>query len=100
MVKIEYGESQQSNRLNAILKNVQPLFGDPEFEQHIDGLPQADAENVFLVSILTMEDALLDELATFKNSAFQEEQDWRLVLRASTRIAEQFSIQKRLKGQL
>jgi hypothetical protein len=90
LVKIEYEELEQRKRLNAILNNVLPLFGDPEFEQHIDGLQQEDAKNFFLIAILAIEDALLDELTTFKNSAFQEEQEWRLILRPSRRIIRVF----------
>jgi|HubBroStandDraft_6_1064221.scaffolds.fasta_scaffold238558_2 hypothetical protein len=79
-IKVEYDDAKQADRCRAILDVVSSILDDQETAR---ALLNVDSHEVLGYSRCRtiVEELLLDEIVGFKKSAFQEEQEWRIVIR-------------------
>lgn len=77
--KVEYDKAKQSAKCRYILDAVLPILDDEDTAQ---ALLRVDSHQVLGYSRFrkVVEELLLDEIISFKQSAFEEEQEWRIVV--------------------
>jgi hypothetical protein len=80
-VKVEYSEETQRSRCEGLVQKVAKFFSDNEFISVCSKL-HPDSFNGLNSLVNSMQDLLIEEILTYKHSAFSEEKEWRLVVRA------------------
>ena len=92
LAKVVYNTWLQNARINSLLKQALLVLGDFS----VDEVSQAKRQNMVVDAVLFIEELLLDEVVTFKNPAFREEKEWRLIVRPNVvrRQGEQLETQK------
>ena len=79
-VKIEYDRSEQAKKCVSILDQLLAIFDDPETARAL--VTVSDHPLVGYSTILrVIADMLLEEILSFKNEAFRDEKEWRVVIR-------------------
>ena len=85
VLKVIYDERVQVRVLNDLLKQIIPMFGNQEVVAGLKAEKDADASLgkfvhrlIELVSLVY--EVLLEMIVTFKNRAFEEEKEWRIVV--------------------
>lgn len=89
LAKVTYNERIQKQRIDSLLKQAFIAIADS-----LIGARAAGAERAQLLAdtVLYVAELLLDDIVTFKNPAFEEENEWRLIARPSlirTQMAQQ-----------
>ena len=86
LVRVIYEPTEQRERLHAVLRFALPILDDPELLRTI---PEGDKEasrGYLVLATVIIEGFLLQEIVRFKNKAFAEEHEWRIVVRATRDI--------------
>ena len=79
-VKVEYKRPKQAERCETILNSVLTVFDDAETAHAIVSIgdhPQSGYSRFFRIIV----EMLFEEIVGFKNEAFKEENEWRIVVR-------------------
>ena len=79
--KVEYDERVQRKRLHKVLMASVETLEKPNTVALSAKLAPQEQEEFLQNVVLILYESLLDEIVTFKNPAFEEEQEWRLVVR-------------------
>jgi hypothetical protein len=77
LAKVIYNDFVQKERINSFLKEAFIAISEPSLAE------VSDAERKVLQrdALMYIENQLVDEIVTFKNPAFKEEREWRLIVR-------------------
>ncbi len=85
LTRVEYERTQQMRRCQEILSSILPFLEDPEVVRVLDTemiftYLQGDVPlREFILKVA--QELLTDEILSFKNKAFEEEREWRLIAR-------------------
>ena len=85
LLKVNYEKHLQRRALNDLLKRIMPMFDNPLIAAGLKADKLADpsyakfAEHLVYLLELVYE-VLLEVIVTFKNKAFEEEREWRIVV--------------------
>lgn len=79
-MKVEYDRSEQTLRCRTILESILPMFDEPELTSAIRELGPLSPFGYQKISSAVSE-LLLEESMAFKNKSFEEEKEWRVVVR-------------------
>jgi hypothetical protein len=82
LVRVIYDKNIQIGRLNSVLRDTLPLIDSPDIKDEVNSRGLRAKQVMLLTAITMVQNFLLEEIATFKNDAFIEEQEWRIVVRS------------------
>jgi hypothetical protein len=79
LARVIYSQESQSHRIDALLRQMfEPIRDYPPDDNSLLGV---DRQELLADVVHWIAESLLDEVATFKNPAFEEESEWRLIIR-------------------
>jgi hypothetical protein len=84
LVRVVYDRAEQRERLHAILRIMLPLLNDDLSDVRIEVMKLGTnaMQKMAAIAILFLKEIFLEEIAAFKNKAFAEEREWRIVVRS------------------
>lgn len=77
LAKVIYNDYVQRERINSFLKEALLAISDPSLAEVSD----SDRKVLQRDALMYIENQLVDEIVTFKNPAFKEEKEWRMIVR-------------------
>lgn len=86
LVRVIYEPAEQRERLHAVLRFALPILDDPELLRAIPESNKEVSRGYLVLATVIIEGFLLQEIVRFKNKAFAEEHEWRIVVRATREI--------------
>jgi Protein of unknown function (DUF2971) len=81
LVRVIYDRKKQSERLHRILTDTLPILDEPGIRAEAETEGQKGLAKAFYIAMVIIGHLLLEEIVAFKNEAFAEEQEWRIVVR-------------------
>jgi hypothetical protein len=83
LVKVLYSPAEQRARLHAVLRFCLPQLDEPDALEILSRSTKAQQRGFVDFATLAIEMFLLEEIVGFKNKAFAEEHEWRIVLNST-----------------
>jgi Protein of unknown function (DUF2971) len=81
LAQVIYEPERQARRLHHILSEVLPIANESEVGAKLASAPHDIKEGIIGALSIILYETLTDELVRFKNPAFAEEKEWRIVVR-------------------
>jgi DUF2971 family protein len=88
LVPVIYDRMIQAQRLHRILTDIFSILDQPSILKEAEAEGKNGKVKVYHAGLVALEHYLMEEISAFKNAAFQEEQEWRIVARP--KVAKEF----------
>jgi hypothetical protein len=80
LVEVLYKSSWQEHKIQSILRQAVVAVAESKIEENLDAVQKQEMLGEI---VLCLQELLLDEVVSFKNPAFKEEKEWRLIVKPS-----------------
>jgi hypothetical protein len=80
LVRVIYDRKEQTHRLEEVLQETLAAADQPDLEDEVASLGKDAVQKYLGICIIGIEMFLMEQIVSFKNAAFAEEREWRIVV--------------------